>query len=167
MRTTPFSGCLPPLPTPPMQRNISLESLCTDPLTLRHALVLTNNDPTAYEVHWEDTGTGLSDTLTAPANKDTFFDIPEGDTPHHIVATSGPTTVETMHRRAHQCGGSIVVNKAVTGEGMPPTGPWVIVVKGSSFQADRLARRRSAGDLAMSRALPARVGGHRPDRRGL
>ncbi|MGZ4271892.1 MAG: choice-of-anchor A family protein [Solirubrobacteraceae bacterium] len=127
----PFSGCLPPLPPPEPQRNISLRSLCTDPLTKRHALVLTNNDPTGYLVHWEDTGSGLSDTLTAPANKDTFFDIPEGDTPHHIVATSGPTTVETT-TGVNECGGSIVVSKAVTGEGMPPTGPWVIVVKGGN-----------------------------------
>ena len=164
----PFSGCLPPLPTPPEpQRNISLESLCTDPLTMRHALVLTNNDPTGYLVHWEDTGSGLSDTLTAPANKDTFFDIPEGDTPHHIVATSGSTTVETT-TGVNECGGSIVVSKAVTGEGMPPAGPWVIVVKGRQLvQADRLARRRSAGDREGPGALPARVGAHRPDRRGL
>jgi choice-of-anchor A domain-containing protein len=128
----PYTGCLAPLPRPPEpQRNISLKSLCTDPATKRHALVLTNNDPTDYEVHWEDTGSGLSDTLPAPAKKDTFFDIPGGDKPHHIVATSGPTTVEAT-TGINKCGGSIVIGKAVTGEGIPPPGPWAILVEGGS-----------------------------------
>jgi choice-of-anchor A domain-containing protein len=126
-----FTGCLPPLPPPEPQRDLSLKSLCTDPLTLRHALVLTNNDPTEYLVRWEDTGSGLSGTVTAPANSDTFFDIPDGDEAHRIVATSGPTTVEAT-TGTNKCRGTIVVGKVVTGEGVPPPGPWAITVKGSN-----------------------------------
>ena len=128
----PFGGCLPPAPRPPEpSRNLSLKSLCTDPLTLRHALRLRNEDATAYRVHWEDTDSAQSGDLTAPAKSDTFFDIQGGDEVHHIVATSGSTTVEAT-TATNRCGGSIVVSKAVTGEGIPPAGPWAIVVRGGN-----------------------------------
>ena len=135
----PFSGCLPPEPLPPEpSRNLSLVSLCTDPLTLRHALRLRNEDATAYEVHWEDTDSAQSGDLTARASTDTFFDIQGGDEVHHIVVTSGSTTVEAT-TGTNECGGSIVVSKAVTGEGIPPTGPWAIVIKGGNSFSQTVA----------------------------
>jgi choice-of-anchor A domain-containing protein len=128
----PFGGCLPPAPLPPEpSRDLSLASLCTDPLTLRHALVLTNKDATKYGVHWEDADSAQSGDLDAPGNSDTFFDIEGGTTVHHIVATSGPTTVRAT-TGTNECSGTIDIGKVVTGEGVPSPGPWAIVVKGSN-----------------------------------
>jgi choice-of-anchor A domain-containing protein len=127
----PFGGCLPPAPAPEPSRDLALKSLCTDPLTDRHALRLRNQDATAYGAQWEDTDSAQSGVLALPANSDTFFDIQGGDRSHHIVVTSGPTTVETT-TGTNQCGGTIDVGKVVTGEGVPPPGPWAIVVKGSN-----------------------------------
>ena len=135
----PFSGCLPPEPLPPEpSRNLSLVSLCTDPLTLRHALRLRNEDATAYRAHWEDTDSAQNGDLTARASSDTFFDIQGGDEVHHIVVTSGSTTVKAT-TGTNECGGSIVVSKAVTGEGIPPTGPWAIVIKGGNSFSQTVA----------------------------
>ena len=94
--------------------------------------------PDRVRVHWEDTDSAQSGDLTAPAKTDTFFDIQGGDQVHHIVATSGSTTVEAT-TGINQCGGSIVVSKAVTGEGIPPAGPWAIVVKGGNSFSQTVA----------------------------
>jgi hypothetical protein len=125
----PFGGCLPPLPEP--SRDLSLKSLCTDPLTLRHALRLRNDDATAYLASWEDADSAQGGLLTVPAKSDTFFDIQGGNTAHHIVVTSGPTTVQAT-TGTNQCVGTIDVGKVVTGEGVAPPGPWAVVVKGNN-----------------------------------
>ena len=54
-----------------------------------------------------------------------------GDTVHHIVATSGSTTLEqaTTTRR---CAGVITVRKLVTGPGAAPPGPWRIRIDGDN-----------------------------------
>ena len=107
-------------------------------MTLRHALRLRNEDATAYRVHWEDTGSAQNGDLTARASSDTFFDIQGGDEVHHIVVTSGSTTVKAT-TGTNECGGSIVVSKAVTGEGIPPTGPWAVVIKGGNSFSQTVA----------------------------
>ena len=115
---------------------------------------LTNNDPTDYEVHWEDTGSGLSGTLPAPAKKDTFFDIPEGDKPHHIVATSGPTTVEAT-TGTDKCGGNDRRQQGRDGRGHAtygPVGRWSSGAATRSRQTVALA----AGEQATVEDVPGR-----------
>jgi choice-of-anchor A domain-containing protein len=122
-----FAGCLPPAPP----KDLSLASLCTDPLTRHHSLRLRNTGASAHPAHWEDLDSGQSGDLDAPAESDTFFDVLGGDVPHHIVVTSGSTTLQQT-TATNLCGGTIVVGKTVTGEGLAPVGPWVIAIKGTN-----------------------------------
>jgi choice-of-anchor A domain-containing protein len=122
-----FAGCLPPAPP----KDLSLASLCTDPLTGHHSLRLRNTGANAHPAHWEDLDSGQSGDLDAPAESDTFFDVAGGDVPHRIVVTSGSTTLQQT-TGTNLCGGTIVVGKAVTGEGLAPVGPWVIAIRGSN-----------------------------------
>jgi choice-of-anchor A domain-containing protein len=123
----PFGGCLPPLPT----KDLSLASLCTDPVTNHHAMRLRNTGATAHSVTWRDRDSAQTGSFTAGAGTDTFFDVLDGDTVHHIVVTSGSTTLEqaTSTRR---CAGTITVRKVVTGPGLAPPGPWRIVIEGDN-----------------------------------
>jgi choice-of-anchor A domain-containing protein len=129
----PFGGCLPPLPT----RDLSLVSLCTDPVTNHHSMRLRNLGDRAYVVTWSDRDSAQGDTFTAPAGTDTFFDVLDGDRVHHITVTSGSTTIEaTTGTRA--CAGTITLAKQVIGEGARPPGPWRIVIRGDNgFTASR------------------------------
>src|SRR5690349_10901339 len=77
----PFGGCLPPLPT----RDLSLASLCTDPVTRHNSMRLRNLGDRAYLVTWSDRDSAQGDTFTAPAGTDTFFDVLDGDRVHHIT----------------------------------------------------------------------------------
>jgi choice-of-anchor A domain-containing protein len=129
----PFGGCLPPLPT----RDLSLVSLCTDPVTLHNAMRLRNLGDRAYRVTWSDRDSAQGDTFTAPAGTDTFFDVLDGDTVHHIVVTSGSTTLETT-TTTRACAGTITLAKQVIGEGTRPPGPWRIRIEGDNgFVATR------------------------------
>jgi len=123
----PFGGCLPPAPT----KDLSLASLCTDPVTNHHTLRLRNTGSVAHTVTWTDRDSAQSGSFTALAGTDTFFDVLGGDTVHHIVATSGSTTLEqtTTTRR---CAGTITVRKLVTGPGVAPPGPWRILIDGDT-----------------------------------
>jgi choice-of-anchor A domain-containing protein len=122
----PFSGCLPPQPT----KDLSLASLCTDPITLHHSLRLRNIASVDHAVTWSDRDSAQSGAFTARAGTDTFFDVLDGDTVHHIVVRSGSTTLEqtTSTRR---CAGTITVSKLVTGPA-PPVGPWRIAIEGDN-----------------------------------
>ena len=129
----PFTGCLPAAPT----RDLSLASLCTDPVTNHHAMRLRNTGDTSHAVTWTDADSAQTGSFTARAGTDTFFDVLDGDRVHHIVATSGSTTLnETTTTRP--CAGTITVRKLVTGPGAAPPGPWRIHVDGDNgFSATR------------------------------
>ncbi len=123
----PFSGCLPPQPA----QDLSLASLCTDPVTNHHAMRLRNLGDTSHAVSWTDADSAQTGSFTARAATDTFFDVLDGDRVHHIVATSGSTTLkETTTTRP--CAGTITVRKRVTGPGVAPPGPWRIHVDGDN-----------------------------------
>ena len=152
---------------PEPQRNISLASLCTDPLTMRHALRLRNDDPTAYR----STGRTPTPRRAAPDRsgqvRTRSSTSRTATSVHHIVATSGSTTVEAT-TGTNKCGGSIVVSKAVTGEGMPPR------ARGRSSSRAATRSRTTVALVAGAQAtveVPGRyqpgLGGHRRDRRGL
>jgi choice-of-anchor A domain-containing protein len=123
----PFTGCLPPAPA----KDLSLASLCTDPVTDRHAMRLRNVGDVAHAVSWTDRDSAQSGSFTARAGTDTFFDVLGGNSVHHIVVTSGSTTLEqtTTTRR---CAGTITVRKLVTGPGIAPPGPWRILIDGDN-----------------------------------
>jgi choice-of-anchor A domain-containing protein len=128
----PFSGCLPPQPT----KDLALASLCTDLMTNHHAMRLRNVGDGDHPVTWSDRDSAQSGAFTARAGTDTFFDVLDGDTVHHIVVRSGSTTVEqaTSTRR---CAGTITLAKVVTGVA-PPAGPWRIAITGDNgFSATR------------------------------
>jgi choice-of-anchor A domain-containing protein len=129
----PFAGCLPPLPT----SDLSLVSLCTDPVTQHHAMRLRNLGDRSHVVTWSDRDSAQGDTFTAPARTDTFFDVLNGNVVHHIVVTSGSTTLEAT-TSTRQCAGTITLVKQVTGEGARPPGPWRIRIEGDNgFVATR------------------------------
>jgi choice-of-anchor A domain-containing protein len=128
----PFTGCLPPQPT----KDLSLASLCTDPVTNHHAMRLRNTGDSNHPVTWSDRDSAQAGAFTARAGTDTFFDVLDGDTVHHIVVRSGSTTLEqaTSTRR---CAGVITLAKRVTGVDLP-LGPWRIAIKGDNgFTATR------------------------------
>ena len=122
----PFTGCLPPQPT----KDLSLASLCTDPITLHHSMRLRNIGSVDHAVTWSDRDSAQNGAFTARAGTDTFFDVLDGDTVHHVVVRSGSTTLEqtTSTRR---CAGTITVSKIVTGPA-PPVGPWRIAIEGDN-----------------------------------
>jgi choice-of-anchor A domain-containing protein len=129
----PFAGYLPQPPT----KDLSLASLCTDPVTNHHTMRLRNTGDSAHPVTWTDRDSAQTGSFTARAGTDTFFDLLDGNTVHHIVAKSGSTTLEqtTTTRR---CAGTITVRKLVTGPGLAPPGPWRIVIEGDNgFTATR------------------------------
>jgi choice-of-anchor A domain-containing protein len=129
----PFGGCLPPAPT----KDLSLASLCTDPVTNHNTMRLRNTGDRPHAVTWRDRDSAQTGAFSAGAGTDTFFDVLGGDTVHHIVATSGSTTLEqaTTTRR---CAGTITVRKLVTGPGAAPPGPWRIRIDGDNgFSATR------------------------------
>jgi hypothetical protein len=132
----PFSGCLPPQPT----KDLSLASLCTDPITLHHSMRLRNIGSVDHAVTWSDRDSAQIGAFAARAGTDTFFDVLDGDTVHHIVVRSGSTTLEqtTTTRR---CAGTITVSKLVTGPA-PPVGPWRIAIEGDNG----FATTRDLGD---------------------
>jgi choice-of-anchor A domain-containing protein len=124
----PFGGCLPPAPA----QTLSLQSLCTDPVTNHHAMRLRNTGDSDRVVTWSDDDSGQGATLTAPAGEDTFFDVLDGDEVHHIVATSGSTTLKAT-TTTRPCAGTITVAKRVTGDvASAPTGPWRIHIDGDN-----------------------------------
>jgi choice-of-anchor A domain-containing protein len=128
----PFTGCLPPQPT----KDLSLASLCTDPITLHHSMRLRNIGSVDHAVTWSDRDSAQSGAFTARAGTDTFFDVLDGDAVHRIVVRSGSTTLEqtTSTRR---CAGAITIAKVVTGLD-PPLGPWRIAIEGDNgFAATR------------------------------
>ena len=98
---------------------------------------LRNTGDSAHAVTWRDRDSAQTGAFSAGAGTDTFFDMLGGDTVHHIVATSGSTTLEqttTMRR----CAGTITVRKLVTGPGVAPPGPWRILIDGDNgFSAAR------------------------------
>jgi choice-of-anchor A domain-containing protein len=118
--------CVPPAPT----KDLSLASLCTDPVTNQHAMRLRNTGDSDHPVTWSDRDSAQTGAFTAKAGTDTFFDVLGGNTVHHIVVKSGATTLEqtTTTRR---CAGEITVAKLVTGVD-PPLGPWRIVIEGDN-----------------------------------
>jgi choice-of-anchor A domain-containing protein len=122
-----FTGCLPPQPP----ETLSLASLCTDPVTNHHAMRLRNTASTARAVSWRDRDSAQTGAFTAGAGTDTFFDVLDGNTVHHIIVTSGSTTLEEA-TTTRQCAGVIAVRKLVTGPGVAPPGPWRIVVEGDN-----------------------------------
>jgi hypothetical protein len=133
----PFGGCLPPPPSPEPPRNLSLASLCTDPVTNHNAMRLRNPDASNYPVTWRDRDSGQTGAFTAKAGTDTFFDVLDGDTVHRIVVTSGSTTVEQA-TTTRSCAGTITVGKLVTGPDGTPSGPWRVLIKGDNgFSATR------------------------------
>ena len=141
--TARFTGCLPPAPT----KDLSLASLCTDPVTNHHTMRLRNTGYGAHAVTWTDRDSAQTGAFLARAGTDTFFDVLDGDSVHHIVVTSGSTTLEqtTTTRR---CAGMITVRKLVTGPGAAPPGPVADPIYGDNgFSAARDlvdgARRRS------------------------
>jgi choice-of-anchor A domain-containing protein len=129
----PFTGCLPPAPA----KDLSLASLCTDPVTNHHAMRLRNTGDTSHAVTWTDRDSAQTGSFTARAGTDTFFDVLDGDRVHHIVATSGSTTLEQT-TSTRPCAGTITVRKLVTGPGVAPPGPWRILIEGDNgFSATR------------------------------
>jgi choice-of-anchor A domain-containing protein len=129
----PFTGCLPPAPT----NDLSLASLCTDPVTNHHTMRLRNIGDTSHAVTWTDRDSAQTGSFAARAGTDTFFDVLDGDTVHHIVAKSGSATLEQT-TTTRQCAGTITVRKLVTGPGLAPPGPWRIVIEGDNgFTATR------------------------------
>lgn len=118
--------CVPPAPT----KDLSLNSLCTEPVTLHHSMRLRNVGTSDHAVTWSDRDSAQTGAFTAKAGTDTFFDVLGGNTVHHIVVTSGATTLEetTSTRR---CSGQITVAKSVTGVD-PPLGPWRIAIDGDN-----------------------------------
>jgi choice-of-anchor A domain-containing protein len=130
----PFTGCLPPLPA----RDLTLVSLCTDPVTNHHAMRLRNLGDSAHKVTWSDRDSAQGDTFTASAGTDTFFDVLDGRSVHHIVVTSGSTTLEQT-TSTRLCAGTITLLKRVTGDlSAAPAGPWRIHIDGDNgFSAIR------------------------------
>jgi choice-of-anchor A domain-containing protein len=123
-----FTGCLPPAPA----QTLSLESLCTDPQTNHHAMRLRNTGESDREVTWIDRDSAQRGRFIAPAGTDTFFDVLDGNKVHHIVATSGSTTLEAT-TTTRRCAGTITVGKRVTGDvASAPAGPWRIHIDGDN-----------------------------------
>jgi choice-of-anchor A domain-containing protein len=122
----PFGGCLPPQPA----KDLSLASLCTDPITLHHSMRLRNVGSADHAVTWSDRDSAQTGAFTARAGTDTFFDVLDGDTVHHIIVRSGSTTLEQATTTA-RCQGTITLSKRVTGAA-PPTGPWRIAIEGDN-----------------------------------
>jgi choice-of-anchor A domain-containing protein len=129
----PFTGCLPPAPA----KDLSLASLCTDPVTLHHSMRMRNVGAVDHPVRWSDRDSAQTGAFNARAGTDTFFDVLAGNTVHRIVAQSGSTTLaETTTTRP--CAGTLTVRKHVTGPGAAPPGPWRIHVDGDNgFSATR------------------------------
>lgn len=123
----PFTGCLPPQPT----KDLSLASLCTDPVTLHHSMRLRNVGAVDHPVTWSDRDSAQRGAFNARAGTDTFFDVLGGNTVHRIVAESGSTTLEqaTSTRR---CAGTITLSKLVTAPEPKPVGPWRIAIEGDN-----------------------------------
>ena len=146
--------------------NLSLASLCTDPLTRQPRAASANTDATAYGPLG---GQRLRPERRVPArpSRTRSSTSRAATSVHHIVVTSGSTTVERRRPR-NRCAGAIIVSKAVTGEGIPPPGPWAIVVRAAmAFSQTVDARRRSAGDREGPGALPGPDRRHRQGRRGV
>jgi choice-of-anchor A domain-containing protein len=122
----PFSGCLPPQPT----KDLALASLCTDPVTNHHAMRLRNTGSTTRAVTWSDRDSAQTGAFSSPAGTDTFFDVLDGNTVHHIVVTSGSTTLEQA-TSTRKCAGTITLRKLVTGPAAT-AGPWRIVIAGDN-----------------------------------
>jgi choice-of-anchor A domain-containing protein len=122
----PFNGCLPPKP----RETLELDSECTDPFTNHTTMRLRNTGTSLRNATWSD-GQGQSGDMTVPAGHDFFFDVLGGNVVHHIVVTSGSTTL-TQDTSTRKCAGKIVVHKTVTGLGTPPSGPWRILITGTN-----------------------------------
>jgi choice-of-anchor A domain-containing protein len=122
----PFGGCLPPQPT----KDLSLASLCTDPITLHHTMRLRNVGSADHAVTWSDRDSAQTGAFTARAGTDTFFNVLDGDTVHHIVVRSGSTTLEQA-TSTQRCEGTITLSKVVSGAAAP-AGPWRIAIEGDN-----------------------------------
>lgn len=123
----PFTGCLPPAPA----KDLSLASLCTDPVTLHHSMRLRNVGAVDHPVTWSDRDSAQTGAFTARAGTDTFFDVLGGNTVHRIVVQSGSTTLEQA-TSTHRCAGTITLRKLVTAPEPMPVGPWRIAIKGGN-----------------------------------
>jgi choice-of-anchor A domain-containing protein len=119
--------CFPPAPT----TDLSLASLCTDPVTLHHSMRLRNVGTSDHAVTWSDRDSAQTGAFTARAGTDTFFDVLDGDTVHHIVVKSGATTLEKA-TTTRQCEGVITLSKLVVATAPKPAGPWRIAIRGDN-----------------------------------
>jgi choice-of-anchor A domain-containing protein len=124
---TPFGGCLPVAPT----HDLLAAALCRNPLSDATSVRITNTATHAIRVTWTDADSAQGDTITLPARTDTYIDVQDGRTAHHLTISSSSESVRvTTATRA--CTGTILVSKVVTGDGTPPSGPWQVVVTGDS-----------------------------------
>jgi choice-of-anchor A domain-containing protein len=124
---TPFGGCLPPLPT----HDLLATALCRNPLSEATSVRITNTATHAIDVTWSDADSAQGGAFTLPARTDTYFDVLDGRTAHHLTIRSATESV-TVTTATRACAGRILVTKAVTGDGTPPDGPWQVVVTGDS-----------------------------------
>jgi choice-of-anchor A domain-containing protein len=137
----PFAGCLPPPPT----HDLELTALCRNALSDATKLRLRNSGDEDVTVTWTDRDSAQQGTFLARAGRDTFFAVQDGRSPHRITVASA---TESVHADAvpRACAGTVVVRKAVTGDGAPPAGPWRVTIAGDSGFVD--ATSLAAGAVA-------------------
>ena len=165
----PFGGCLPPAADAAgaVSAIISLESLCTDPLTSATRCVLTQQRPDRVRGPLGGHRLRAERHADRPGQRTRSSTSRSGDEVpshrRHVGLDDGRDDdrhqrVRRQHRR----------QQGRDGRGHATCGPVGDRRQGRQLVlADRRARRRSAGDRGGPGALPARVGGHRRDRRGL
>ena len=98
---------------------------------------LRNTGDRTHAVTWRDRDSAQTGAFSAGPERTRSSTCWGATRVHHIVATSGSTTLEqaTTTRR---CAGAITVRKLVTGPGAAPPGPWRIRIDGDNgFSATR------------------------------
>ncbi|MDW5595564.1 choice-of-anchor A family protein [Conexibacter stalactiti] len=134
----PFDGCLPP-PEPDPADDLTLLAECVDPVTGQVEMLLRNSGLADVDVTWADRLSAQQGAFTAPALKDTWFEVEDGDQPHVIDVHAGRTTLTARTSPSDGCVGEIFITKRVTGDGTPPGGRWSITVSGDNGHERRIA----------------------------
>ncbi|HST42910.1 MAG TPA: choice-of-anchor A family protein [Conexibacter sp.] len=127
----PFDGCLPP-PEPDPAETLTLRAECVDPVTGQVEMLLRNSGLADVDVTWEDELSAQAGAFTARAQRDTWFEVEDGDRPHVIDVHAGSSTLTARTSPEDACAGTILIAKRVTGDGDPPSGRWGIAVSGDN-----------------------------------
>ena len=140
-------------------RTLSLNSLCTDPVTRRHALRLRNTGATAAQGPLGGHRLRAERRPARPGQAGHVLRRPGRQT--RSITSSSPRARRRSSGddRHTKCGGSDHRQQGRHGRGHRRLGPWRDRRQGRQrVLEDRRARRRSAGDRQGPGALPARVG---------